>query len=232
LWHGANWKFVVWGSMHGLGLAVHKALSGVLNKIPNVFPVKFISWFLTFVFVITLWVFFRAVDVPETTVMKTVKNASNFEYFSKTISETDTSKSISVYFTENKIVKDTITETLNFKYGEKVLISEKIKGNDKEISIKIMIGAYKAAYLMIKQVVTDTDFVKYAPAFYRAQTLWVILMLVGIAMHASPKILTEGASNLFIKSPWIVKLLIFTVVVQLVIQLKSEDVVPFIYFQF
>ena len=36
----------------------------------------------------------------------------------------------------------------------------------------------------------------------------------------------------FVKSPWIVKLLIFMVVVQLVLQFMSEEVSPFIYFQF
>ena len=25
LWHGAGWKFIFWGAMHGAGLAVHKA---------------------------------------------------------------------------------------------------------------------------------------------------------------------------------------------------------------
>lgn len=34
LWHGANWRFVVWGGFHGVGLAVHKALSPWLNKYP------------------------------------------------------------------------------------------------------------------------------------------------------------------------------------------------------
>jgi D-alanyl-lipoteichoic acid acyltransferase DltB (MBOAT superfamily) len=60
LWHGAAWRFVLWGGLHGLGLVVHKALRTPLNKIPNTWPVKALSWLVTFCFVSTLWVLFRA----------------------------------------------------------------------------------------------------------------------------------------------------------------------------
>lgn len=232
LWHGANWKFVVWGAMHGIGLAVHKAFSVILKKIPNVFPVRFLSWALTFIFVITLWIFFRATDVAETTITKTVKNAANYESVSKTIAETDTSKTVTVLFTENGTLKDSITETLYFKLGDKILLSEKAKDKDKEISIKLMIGAYNVSFIMIKQVLFETDIMLYAVPFFQAHTLWIVLMVVGFLMHANPLKWTHKITNLFSKSPLVVKLFIFIIVVQLVIQLKSEDVVPFIYFQF
>ncbi|GBE42606.1 peptidoglycan O-acetyltransferase [bacterium BMS3Bbin10] len=60
LWHGAGWTFVVWGLMHGLGLAVHawwSRLSGI------VLP-EWAGWALTMVFVMTGWVLFRAPDFP------------------------------------------------------------------------------------------------------------------------------------------------------------------------
>ncbi len=61
LWHGASWKFVVWGGLHGFGLAVHKIYSKYIRKfIPSTLFGKIISWFLTFHFVIFLWIFFRA----------------------------------------------------------------------------------------------------------------------------------------------------------------------------
>ena len=60
LWHGAAWKFVFWGAMHGVGLAVHKASKPFLEKIPNNFPIKALSWTVTIVYVSLLWVFFRA----------------------------------------------------------------------------------------------------------------------------------------------------------------------------
>lgn len=65
LWHGAAWKFVFWGAMHGVGLAVHKACQPILKKIPDNFLVQFLSWALTFVYVSLLWVFFRAASFSD-----------------------------------------------------------------------------------------------------------------------------------------------------------------------
>lgn len=60
LWHGAAWKFVFWGGMHGIGLAIHKMCRPVLKKIPDNFLTNFLFWLITFTYVSLLWVFFRA----------------------------------------------------------------------------------------------------------------------------------------------------------------------------
>lgn len=60
LWHGAAWRFVFWGAMHGAGLAVHKAAKPLLGKAGDSWPVKALSWLVTMTFVMCLWVFFRA----------------------------------------------------------------------------------------------------------------------------------------------------------------------------
>ena len=79
LWHGADWKFVFWGAMHGVGLAIHKAFKPILNKIPNVWPVKAISWLMTISIVSLLWVFFRADSWSDS--IEIIKNIfTNFRY--------------------------------------------------------------------------------------------------------------------------------------------------------
>ena len=62
LWHGASWNFVVWGGLHGLGLAVHRLFSS--RKIKNNASklISLLSWFITMVFVATAWVFFRSAN--------------------------------------------------------------------------------------------------------------------------------------------------------------------------
>lgn len=65
LWHGAAWKFVFWGAMHGVGLAVHKACKPILKRIPDNWFTVFIFWAVTFVYVSLLWVFFRAADFSD-----------------------------------------------------------------------------------------------------------------------------------------------------------------------
>ena len=65
LWHGAAWKFIFWGGMHGIGLAIHKACRPILARIPDNAATIFFSWLLTFIYVSLLWVFFRAASFSD-----------------------------------------------------------------------------------------------------------------------------------------------------------------------
>lgn len=58
LWHGANWTFVVWGFWHGLILALER-----LFKVANSTSAIAVRWFVTFIFIVIGWVFFRATDL-------------------------------------------------------------------------------------------------------------------------------------------------------------------------
>lgn len=152
LWHGADWKFVFWGAMHGVGLAIHKAFKPLLNKIPDIWPIKAISWGITMLVVSLLWVFFRA-------------------------------------------------------------------------------ESWTDSWLIIQNIFTNFRW-DYIPVFVEVRYMWLVMMIVIIGSHALPRRWYENMSKRFVKSPWIVKLLVFVIVVQLVIQFMSEDVSPFIYFQF
>ncbi len=152
LWHGAAWKFVFWGAMHGVGLAVHKACKPVLDRIPNWFPVVFIGWLLTFIYVSLLWVFFRA---------------ASFE--------------------------DSVT--------------------------------------IIGNIFVDFHW-NQIPQFVEARPEWSIMMGALILFHFVPQRWADKCQAWYVASPWIVKLVAFLVVVQLVIEYMSEEVAPFIYFQF
>jgi len=152
LWHGAAWKFVFWGAMHGVGLAVHKACKPMLQKIPDNWIVYFLSWAVTFVYVSLLWVFFRA---------------ANFE--------------------------DSVT--------------------------------------IIGNIFVDFQW-NQIPQFFEARRVWCIMMIALIVFHFVPQRFADRVQNLFVRSPWIVKLCCFVVVVQLVIEYMTEEVAPFIYFQF
>jgi alginate O-acetyltransferase complex protein AlgI len=59
LWHGAAWNFVLWGGMHGGGLAAERWWE---ERHPRAKPRRFpiFRWFLTFQLVCLAWVFFRA----------------------------------------------------------------------------------------------------------------------------------------------------------------------------
>ena len=153
LWHGAAWKFVFWGAMHGAGLAVHKASKPYLDRyLGNSLPVRAFSWALTMFVVAMLWVFFRA-------------------------------------------------------------------------------DSWADSWVIIRTALTDFS-PSFFPAFASARMLWLIMMVLIIVSHALPTRFWDKAAEMFVDSRWGVKLLVFVVVVQLVLQLRGEDVTPFIYFQF
>ncbi|MGE5659158.1 MAG: MBOAT family O-acyltransferase [Actinomycetota bacterium] len=75
-WHGAGLNFIIWGSLHGLGLVVNHAVKdlklnffavkeGSLKSI----AIKIFNWFLTFTFITLTWVIFK---------IKTWENAELF----------------------------------------------------------------------------------------------------------------------------------------------------------
>jgi hypothetical protein len=65
LWHGASFRFIIWGGLHGVGLAVHKLFTSIKIKSVNQHPalkswISATSIFITFHFVCFCWIFFRA----------------------------------------------------------------------------------------------------------------------------------------------------------------------------
>lgn len=79
LWHGAAYRFIIWGALHGLGLGfvrwfqrwrdrraaarVHASADGVLLRRPPSVGGRVLGWLLTFHFVMFAWIFFRAPDM-------------------------------------------------------------------------------------------------------------------------------------------------------------------------
>lgn len=59
-WHGANWTFLAWGLLHGVVLVAFHLWRKVEGKPWHVRLPAALSWFLTLVFVMMGWVFFRA----------------------------------------------------------------------------------------------------------------------------------------------------------------------------
>lgn len=152
LWHGAAWKFVIWGGMHGVGLIVHKALRPWLVKIPDTWPVKAASWTLTMAYVSFLFIFFRA-------------------------------------------------------------------------------ASFEDAWLIIRNIFGNFDIAYLAP-FVRVRYVWLIFVAMIIVVHSLPTRWINAAGDWFVRAPFGAKLAVFIIAVQLVVQFMSEDVMPFIYFQF
>jgi len=66
LWHGANWTFVVWGFIHGAGLAIERFFVGGRNIADaSTFIGRWVRRIVVFHIVCVSWIFFRAPSVSE-----------------------------------------------------------------------------------------------------------------------------------------------------------------------
>jgi alginate O-acetyltransferase complex protein AlgI len=65
LWHGAGWKYVLWGGLHGCFLVINHTWRFIAPSAPRLTKqiVSALSWPLTFLAVVIAWVFFRAPDL-------------------------------------------------------------------------------------------------------------------------------------------------------------------------
>lgn len=71
LWHGAANKFIIWGALHGVALAVHKIWNEKVKKVrfTEHKAYNLIAGVLTFHFVCFCWIYFRADDVATVKLM-------------------------------------------------------------------------------------------------------------------------------------------------------------------
>ncbi|WP_404712362.1 MBOAT family O-acyltransferase [Sphingomonas sp. MMS24-J13] len=65
LWHGANWTFALWGTLHGLYLVINHGWKVARDRLglPSTPGGAWLAGCLTFVAVVVAWVFFRATSI-------------------------------------------------------------------------------------------------------------------------------------------------------------------------
>jgi len=70
-WHGAANKFIIWGALHGAGLAIHKAWLSYMPwaRNQNAWWYNLLAGLITFHFVCFCWIYFRADDVATVSTM-------------------------------------------------------------------------------------------------------------------------------------------------------------------
>jgi D-alanyl-lipoteichoic acid acyltransferase DltB (MBOAT superfamily) len=151
LWHGAALKYVIWGALHGIGLAIEKFINSII-RIPKNKLTRMLGVMITFHFVCFAWIYFRADNID--------------------------------------VVKSMLTQISTAFHAEII-----------------------------------PDFVKGYPYV-------LMLMALGFILHFIPSDIENHVQQLVIKSPFVLKVAYLLVVVFVVIQIKSSEIQPFIYFQF
>ena len=106
LWHGAGWTFVLWGTLHGLLLAVnhwfrhHVALLTFLNRMPPYLlrvTIEYSKRTITFILIIFLWVIFRADSLSAAwTILSSMVSFSDTTSYLSLVSDVSAWKHIAV----------------------------------------------------------------------------------------------------------------------------------------
>ncbi|BDC51400.1 alginate O-acetyltransferase [Bryobacterales bacterium F-183] len=81
IWHGFTWNFLIWGSLHGFGLAVNRwwqVTRGEKKPYSEFFLARFLRGFATFHFVLLAWIFFRAESLQGALDMLTILASGTF----------------------------------------------------------------------------------------------------------------------------------------------------------
>lgn len=155
IWHGASWKFIVWGIAHGFALAIHKLYITFLqkntDKKPSLWATLWAGIF-TFHLVAFLWILFRA-------------------------------------------------------------------------------ESFQTAFNSIQLICTNTNFYD-AIGFYMSRKEFVYLFFLSAVVIFSPSIFKTKIAKWFGYMPFLLVLFIFLCLLQLILQFKSQEIQPFIYFQF
>lgn len=68
--------------------------------------------------------------------------------------------------------------------------------------------------------------------FVQVYTAVFAIIIFGYVVHFLPKSIEEKAQNLVIKMPLVLQAVLFAIVIWIVVQFKSAEMMPFIYFQF
>jgi alginate O-acetyltransferase complex protein AlgI len=150
-WHGAAWRFILWGALHGFALGVERFCKQFFRLPDNGF-VNTLQTIVTFHFICFCWIYFRA---PEIAVAQSV----------------------------------------------------------------------------IGQIIYDFH-PEVALQFFNGYPSIVFLLALGYILHFVPLRLELEYQDLFIEMPVFVKALLFVLIIWIVLQVKSADIQPFIYFQF
>ncbi len=158
LWHGAAWRFVLWGGLHGVMLAGHKALMAFRPAVFKKDGASMGRWgrilgiLITFHLVCFCWIFFRAESISD-------------------------------------------------------------------------------AWMLLGQIgrVFSPSVI---PQFFAGYRLVTGLILIGYLLHFMPSRLEDWGKRMSVAAPMVVKVLVLAFMIWLVVQVKSSEVQPFIYFQF
>ncbi|PHN07521.1 MBOAT family O-acyltransferase [Flavilitoribacter nigricans] len=229
LWHGASWVFVIWGGLHGMALAIDRFLSNKKGWWQKTI-VRIGGVWLLVLFIIQAVLYWRwsgdQIDVYTYQQMSGANRNLFFiwlgsmllallgDYFLRALSGKDGqrwSRSISVLLVFHFVCLCWIF----FRSG----------------AAANTLSPTEITYAMLGQIGSGLNW-ELAGEIVRGYSAVVGLIALGFLLHFLPRKWDLGVERLFVRMPSVAQAFVLFLVIWIVIQTASAEVVPFIYFQF
>ncbi len=226
LWHGAGWVFILWGGLHGIGLAIDRFLSKEVPLMKTASARAFVilvlvhlagvGWVLGFTenlgdshFYLTKGIILSMLGWIM--VMALSRALDHIFNWKEGITAGSAGQLSSIIFTFHFVLFCWVF----FRAG----------------AINNPMPAMETAGAMFTQILTDFNWAELGGALSKAPTVFGLILLAFV-LHFLPLNWHEQLQDRFSRSPIPVKALSLALMIWIVIQTASSDVVPFIYFQF
>lgn len=224
LWHGAGWMFIIWGGLHGAGLALDRLLSSAGQFLSKPLSKSFIL-ILSLLGGISAYLFFKMTG-------ETMEKWQVMEW-------------------QLFVLHLALGATLLFLLG--VLIEKWRKSFKIPLLISGIFTFHFVAFCwiffragaigsilpsgdLLGKVLSKLASIHFDPSFIMEvhdKTPYVLpAILFGFVLHFSPIILKENITHWFSKQSFVVQAILVSLVITSVLILNTQRTVPFIYFQF
>ncbi len=85
--------------------------------------------------------------------------------------------------------------------------------------------------LILQRSFSNLD-IAYLITFCQTRPLWVGFVAGGLILHLTSGLWHEKTKQYFIDAPWIIKIVILIIAIQIIVNMSNEDIQPFMYMQF
>ncbi len=229
LWHGASWVFVIWGGLHGLALAIDRALeqAGKWRK-NTAIRAGLIIFCVQLLGQLALWIALQGdtVDIEAYQALSQA-NLQIFVGWSLLLGLGLGLDYLMNYigFKLTRLGTHTVSVLLVFHFVTLCWVFFRAG------ALNNPLGPWETTTTVLGQILTafHPELVGEVIQNY-AQVFGLIAL--GFVLHFLPNGFRKVGEEWFIKAPWPVKALILAAIMWLVTQTTSADIVPFIYFQF
>lgn len=230
LWHGASWVFVIWGGLHGMALAIDRFLSNQRNWWQQTIIRAGAIWLLI-LFIIQGVLYWRQSTGELDPFTYQQMSAANLQLFWCWLG------TMALALLGDLLLNALLPSDQKWRWS-------------KVISVFLVfhfvclcwiffrsgaaantLSPTEITYAVLGQIGSSLDW-RLAGDIVQGYSGVVLLIVLGLALHFLPRRWDLGVERLFIRLPAPVQAFILFLVIWIVIQTASAEVVPFIYFQF